>query len=320
MRFDDPLYGEKKVEEDVLQELVGSRPVQRLKKIHQAGPQPFFIEKESMTRFPHSLGVMFLLREFDAPLEEQIAGLLHDVPHTAFSHVADFVFDNSDHEYHDQFLEEVVMDSEIPAILERHGLDVDYILDEDNFPLLERDAPDLCADRIDYFLRDVKMMSGEDVSHLHDALVTRGNRFVLEDRERAEEYALRYIQADEEWWANPREVAVMEIFSRAMNRALEIGLIEEQDFFGTDRELLQVLRESDDEEIREKLELLDSGFEIVRDREDYDFRVETKARYVDPQVAAEDMRRISELSEKVEERIEEHRQDVENGYCIRIKD
>ena len=40
--------------------------------------------------------------------------------------------------------------SEIPNILERYGFNLDYILDDKNFPLKERSLPDLCADRIDY--------------------------------------------------------------------------------------------------------------------------------------------------------------------------
>ncbi len=100
---------------------------------------------------------MFLLKKYDASLEEQIAGLLHDVPHTAFSHVVDFVFGTGKHQgYHERFMKQVIYDSEIPSILEEHGIDVEEVLDESNFKLLERGVPDLCADRIDYFLRDYK--------------------------------------------------------------------------------------------------------------------------------------------------------------------
>ncbi|MFB6190978.1 MAG: HD domain-containing protein, partial [Candidatus Nanohaloarchaea archaeon] len=285
MKFNDTVYGEKTVESELLKELIRSGPVQRLKEVHQMGPQPLFDDgKPQLTRFQHTLGVMFLLREFDASIEEQVAGLLHDVPHTAFSHVADFVFQNSDHEYHDSFLEDVVMDSEIPGILEKHGLEVDYILDEDNFPLLERDAPDLCADRIDYFLRDVRKYTGERVRHLFEGLEVVDGKFVISKKGIAEEYALRYIQADEEIWANPREAAFMEVFAQALRRALEIGLIEEDDFFGTDREVLGVLESSGDDVIEEKLDTLKGGFEVERDPENYDIEVETKGRYVDPQV------------------------------------
>ncbi len=321
MEFDDPVYGSQKVEEEVLQDLINSGPVQRLKHVHQGGPSPFFADRAETKRFEHSLGVMFLLREFNASIEEQIAGLLHDVPHTAFSHVADFVFKNSEHEYHDNFFEEVVMDSKIPEILEEHGLDVDYILDESNFRLLERDAPDLCADRIDYFLRDALKagkLGESEVEKLLNSLTVKDNRFVLKDKETAELYALKYVEADEKVWASPEEAGIYEVFASVLKRAMEIGLIEEEDLFGTDKEIMDLLERSGDPEIEERLELLCGDFRIERNKEDYDFKVKTKARFVDPQVVEEDMRRVSEVSEKVRERIEEHKKDVQSGYCLKI--
>ncbi|MFB6294564.1 MAG: HD domain-containing protein, partial [Candidatus Nanohaloarchaea archaeon] len=150
MDVDDPVYGTVNVDDPVLLELMGTGPVQRLQHVNQAGPAAL-VDEKPVTRYDHSVGVMLLLRVFDAPLREQVAGLLHDVPHTAFSHVADFVFPNEEHEYHERFMETVIRDSEIPEILEEYGFALDDILDESEFPLLERELPDLCADRIDYF-------------------------------------------------------------------------------------------------------------------------------------------------------------------------
>jgi hypothetical protein len=42
----------------------------------------------------------------------------------------------------------------IPHILRKHGLDPECVLEEANFPLLELDAPAVCADRLDYGIRD----------------------------------------------------------------------------------------------------------------------------------------------------------------------
>lgn len=320
MEFEDPIYGDQKVEKEVLKELIKSEPVQRLKNIHQAGPSPFFMDKPPVTRFEHSLGVMFLLRKFDASLEEQIAGLLHDIPHTAFSHVADFVFRTEDHEYHEEFMEEIVHDSEIPEILEKHGVDIDEVLDESNFKLLERDMPDLCADRIDYFLRDYTQHTGEDISNLLNGLTVVDNRFVVEDAEIAEEYALKYIEADELWWANPYEVVLYEVFAEIIRRAMDIDILEEEDLFSTDQKVMDRLRESEDEVIQEKLQLLDEGMDIERNSEDFDYRAETKARYVDPYIDTDEgLKQVSEFSEKVSEKIKEHREEVEGGYRVKIK-
>jgi len=321
MLIEDAVYGDREIEEEVLKELIDSRPFQRLKNIHQAGPQPFFMDKYPMTRYEHSLGVMLLLRDHGASLEEQIAGLLHDVPHTAFSHMVDFVYDTDEHDYHDRFLEKIVKQSEIPEILEKHGLDVDYILDEENFGLLERDAPDLCADRIDYFLRDSQRYGDWKVDHFADSLTAVGGMFVLDGRELAIEYGKKYAEADEEWWANPKEVILTEILAKAVKEALEQDVLTEEELFGTDEQVMEKLRNSDNELIQEKLELLDNGFEIELEAENPDMEVATKARAVDPPVTVDgEVREASEFSDELKKRIKEHKEFVKSGYSVNIKE
>jgi hypothetical protein len=87
-----------------------------------------------ITRFEHSVGVMILVRELGASLTEQIAALLHDVSHTAFSHVIDYVFDGHDSQsYHDEKKEVYMASTTIPAILAQHGYDWRDVLSEE-FP------------------------------------------------------------------------------------------------------------------------------------------------------------------------------------------
>lgn len=326
MRIQDAVYGEETVEEDVLIELLQSDPVQRLQGVKQNGPQPHFIEKPIVTRYQHSLGVMLLLRRFGAPIEEQIAGLLHDVPHTAFSHVADFVFPNEEHSFHERFLEDVIMASEIPAILERHGFDTTYILDEDNFPLLEQDLPGLCGDRIDYFLRDTRVVGGEDIGGLLDGLAVRDavagerdDRFVVPDPEVAEAYAMRYIRADERWWANPEEVAIMRVFAEAVRAALDAGVMTRDDLFEDDDHVWTVLHAAEEPGVREPLRRLREQ-EIVVGADDPDLVVETKARAVDPLTRVEGaFVPVSHYSEQVRERIRGHEADVADGFRIAFR-
>lgn len=68
----------------------------------------------------------------------------------------DYVFDNDNESYHEEIFSSVVKNSEIPAILAKHGYNYeDILLDDSKWTLLERSAPELCADRVDYTLRDM---------------------------------------------------------------------------------------------------------------------------------------------------------------------
>lgn len=320
MKIEDPVYGSHDISEEVIIELINSEPMQRLKEIHQAGPSPFFIEeKPYTTRFEHSLGVMILLRKFNASLEEQIAGLLHDVPHTAFSHVADFVFEDEDHEYHERFMDEIIYDSEIPEILERHGYDIEYILDESNFGLLERDLPKLCADRLDYSMRDLKSHKDYDMQKFIQGLTVKNGEFVFKDFETAEEFGLKFIELDSTVYASPKEVAIYELFADIIRKALELDEISEEDLFTTDRELMKKLRDIDCDEIQLKFDLLDSGLEVETGAREPDINGNTKARAVDPPFLEDGEKlQASKHSEKLEEAIEEHNHRIGSGFKINV--
>ncbi len=153
MIVSDIIYGDYNVDH-VLAELIMSKPVQKLKGIHQGGASYLVNEEWNVTRYEHSVGVMLLIKKLGGSIEEQIAGLLHDVSHTAFSHVIDFVLENKEEDYHEKIYQKVIIDSEIPCILKKHGYDYkDILFNESKWTLLEQPAPELCADRVDYTLR-----------------------------------------------------------------------------------------------------------------------------------------------------------------------
>ncbi|MGC8537910.1 MAG: HD domain-containing protein, partial [Candidatus Micrarchaeia archaeon] len=94
MQVSDPVYGGFEIENEAIIDLMKSKPMERIKHISQQGiPREFnFKGATNHGRYEHCVGVMLLLRKLGASDEEQIAGLLHDVSHTAFSHTADMVF------------------------------------------------------------------------------------------------------------------------------------------------------------------------------------------------------------------------------------
>src|SRR3989344_8317667 len=151
----DRMYGTAFIDSPVLIELIQSQPVQRLKGIAQFGVPDEFYHLKNYSRYEHCIGTMLLLKQLEASLEEQIAGLLHDVSHTAFSHVIDWVVGNGHVEdYQDTQHKKVIANSEIGRILKSYGYDPQAISDYHHFTLLESDLPNICADRIDYSLRE----------------------------------------------------------------------------------------------------------------------------------------------------------------------
>ena len=158
MKYIDRVYGNFEINEPVILELINSKALQRLKEIDQSGYfEPYVPKGSAYSRFEHSIGVYLLLKMYGSPIEEQIAGLIHDVSHSAFSHCIDYVLDAGSQKkqnHQDNVFDDFVKKSDIPVILKKHNLDLAYILEDLNFPLKERDLPDLCADRIDYSLKD----------------------------------------------------------------------------------------------------------------------------------------------------------------------
>ena len=155
MQYTDKIYG--KVElPSVIEELIHTKVFQRLTRIHQGGVIILTNPTLNHTRFDHSIGVMVLIQKLGGTIEEQTAGLLHDISHTAFSHLVDYVFDNEEEDYHEKRYETVLKNKELMMVLKKHGFSINQFFDLEQFKLLEYPLPYLSADRIDYTLRDFK--------------------------------------------------------------------------------------------------------------------------------------------------------------------
>lgn len=321
MLIKDRVYGEFEVTEEVLIELINSKPVQRLKGISQHGTSRLSLYPEPVSRYEHSVGVMILLRLLSASLEEQIAGLLHDVPHTAFSHVIDWVYKSKEQDFHEKFHEKVVMNSEIPQILQKFGFDINRILNEHNFPLLERPSPDLCADRIDYTLRDYSLVmnSNSRVLEMFKAMVVKDNEIIFSDKKQAKNFTDINLWMGQSWWANIVDVARYQIFANAIQIALNEDILIESDLFNDDSFVYDKLVNSSNEKIMAELNLLNQDFECVHDPDNYMFHSFAKFRYVNPKVLTENViKRVSELFPEMKNIFEEEKVKVEAGYYIKV--
>ncbi|OUA52270.1 HD domain-containing protein [Bacillus thuringiensis] len=322
MIISDVLYGEFEVDV-VLEELILSKPTQRLKGIHQAGASYLMNEKWNVTRFDHSVGVMLLVKKLGGSVEEQIAGLLHDVSHTAFSHVIDYVFDNEDESYHEEIFSSVVKNSEIPAILAKHGYNYeDILLDDSKWTLLERSAPELCADRVDYTLRDMytyEYISLEEVhSFLEDVIAVEG-KMVLQSIEMAEWFTETYYKEVIDFFMKPMNIYGNDMLAKMLKVALHKRIIHADDFLLEDEELISKLQQCNDSEVHALLRKVHPNVKVKEARDDYDLYQKNKVRLIDPPLLREgEVVQSSVVSEKIKQMSEVAYEKAVRGMYVKV--
>lgn len=288
MQIHDKIYGTITVETPVIQDLINSKPMQRLKHIDQHGAHQYISPNKCISRFDHSVGAWYLSAKFNRPIAEQIASLLHDIPHTAFSHVIDIVMNDPKHEYHDRFFEKIIRQSEIPEILAKHHLSLDAVLDKKAYPLLNNDLPDISVDRWDYFMRDgyvYEMFPIETVQLFLSAMFEKDEKFYFNDIRIANQFAVLFMNCSRLLWLDPVSHGSFFILATVIKTSLEKGYITDMDCFTTDDELMQKIRDAKDGELNKQLDRLTPGlhFEYTT-KEDAEFSGMNKPRYVDPWV------------------------------------
>lgn len=304
MTYKDEIYGTIKITEPVILDLMKSPSLKRLKDIDQAGYFEPHFPGSSRTRFEHSVGVYLLLKKYSAPIEEQIAGLIHDVSHTAFSHCADYALDagsQTKHDYQDNIFVDFVKKTEIPIIIKKHDFDPGYILDEENFPLKEKKLPDLCADRIDYSLRGAVFFMGMRKAEIKDFLnnlEVEDQNWVFKNFESAKKYANLFAMLNAYYYAGLQSAVMLKTVGDYLRHGLLKGYIAEKDLHTTDKEVLSRLSQYHNKDKQLKLFFnrmtLKTGYR--NDPKDYTVHVVCKSRAVDPLCRYEgEIKRVSDI-------------------------
>jgi hypothetical protein len=303
IEYNDDVYGPVQIEEPVLLVVMDSAAMWRLDGVLQHGISGLIGLTDPITRREHSIGAMLLVRRLGAPVKEQVAALLHDVSHTAFSHVIDYVFHGHDSQsYHDEMKESYLVGTDIPAILAQYGYDWHDFLDEGQYTLLEQPSPALCADRLDYFLRDgpgLGVMTAEQIQQALPQLVVHDGRIGVDDPAVARWLGDTFMAADQASWANFHEVGLYELTAQAIRMALDKGILVQADIWGTDEPAWRKLKNTADPELQAIVELIRPETQFVWDEEKPDFRISTKLRTIDPDVLVDgSFRPLSTLDEE----------------------
>lgn len=314
----DRLYGEYSTEIPVIKDLIQSHSLQRLKWINQFGIPDEFYHLENFSRHEHSIGTMLLLKHLGASEEEQIAGLLHDVSHRAFSHVYDWVVsdytngatsENSQDERHIDFIH----NSELVGILESHGYSAERLTNYHHFGLLERESPDLCADRVDYSLREFNPRLASDI---FSGLIAFDGQIICRDLETSAKFGRAFLTLQTEHWGGYEATARYHQFASILTRAINIGVISPEDFDKDDNHIVDKLRTSSDKDITDRLDYLRQR-KLPRSSEGV--TVYKKFRYIDPPILMSgNLVRLSEVDYNFVSLLDEAREDNRKGVLVAV--
>ncbi|MGP0064370.1 MAG: HD domain-containing protein [Isosphaeraceae bacterium] len=285
MRWNDRVYGDVAIEEPGILDLIGCPTFQRLKGIRQAGPSALAFPFKNVTRFEHCVGVYLLLRRLAADPREQAAGLLHDVSHTAFSHAVDFVVSSKEQDHHEQLKPLMLERPDIVAALGRLGYAPRDFYDDSIYPLLEQPLPSLCADRLDYFLRDglaCGVVRPDAVDRILGHLAVWDDRMVLTDIDVAREAVSLFKAMNRDWWAGQTEAFIYNEFADALREGLRLGVLTPDDLLTEDDLVLAKLDAAGSPSITRTL----AGIRHFRPESarGYVPRVAPKERWIDPLV------------------------------------
>lgn len=287
MIIKDEVYGEFNID-GVLEELINTRAVKRLKNIHQSGASFLVNPKFNVTRFEHSVGTMIFVQLMGASIEEQIAALLHDISHTAFSHVVDYALKNKNEDYHEKIYIKVIEESEIPKVLNKYGYNYKDILeDESKWTILERPAPELCGDRIDYTLRDMihnGIITNEEAHEFISSLEVKCGQVVVNSVDKAEWFVDIYYKEVIDFFMNPLNAYADDRLSNVLKIALDKQYISYDDLLKDDYYVLDIIRNIEDEEIIKLMDGLNYSIRAFEDDENYEIHIVNKLRLIDPGV------------------------------------
>lgn len=327
MIYSDRVYGKVEISEPVVLELIKSPAIERLKGIDQAGYRPLWVKTDvklknryDNSRFSHSVGVYILLKKYGASLEEQIAGLIHDISHAAFSHCIDYVLEEGsekEHNHQDNIFEKFVRKTEIPEILKKYNFNIGYVLNDMNFPLKEKPLPDLCADRLDYSLRTAvifEVINEKELNYFLNNLGVKDKRWIFRNFYSAKKYAELFFKLNNNYYAGIKSAVMFRTVGDCLRYALEKKYISALDLYTTDEEVIKKIKGNLNKDRNLKLffQRMDGQIKIQNNPKNYDARVFCKSRIVDPLCEHKGkIKRVSEIDKKWAEVVKKESQPKE---------
>jgi len=242
------LYGDVIVDNNLIKALINHPALKRMRFIDNAGPSRYFRSLPAYSLFDHALGVYVILKRFNRPLDEQIAGMLEPIAHSVFSHQGTLFLrpKSSNKPYylaaHSSYLKTVGLE---PWLMKAKlsAQDVDPL--NEKFTALYQNPPFLSAIEIEMTLRlaySYKLLTIKEIKQIMDDLRFEEGRWFFVTEKSAAKLGTLSLYFTERYWGAPQNYVVNRWVAAAMKRAVDLGVLSVKEIrFGIDKSVLQKL-------------------------------------------------------------------------------
>lgn len=270
----------------------------------------------SYTRHVHSVGVARIVWHFTGDLTQAVAGLLHDISTPAFAHTVDFLNNDHDKQESTEGATRAVIEgsAEIAALLERHRIPVEEVVDYHRYPIADNNTPRLSADRLEYTFGTAYNMGYADLPEIRRIY---GDLHVAKNESGEDELCFASLPAaraftelsltNSRLFVSDADRFAMQRLADLLRDALAGGALSPDDLCTTDAQVIAKLRA--DPAVSQqwanyaRLSAVAASQEPPPGR--YSVNVSAKRRYINPLVdCGGDIRRISDADAKMREKIE----------------
>ena len=192
------------------------------------------------SRLDHSVGVALIIWNFTKDKTQTIAGLLHDISTTVFSHVSDFrkgdALTQTSTEEPTQKM--ILSDSVLCNLLQQDGIDPKKVVDYHVYPIADNEIPSLSADRLEYMYPSGAALDGswslEEIAKTYNDLTIFKNEENKDELgfnsvEIAELYCKKFCMIGHILQLNENKLC-LQLLSQIMSKAVELDVLQEEDF------------------------------------------------------------------------------------------
>lgn len=284
---------------------------------------PLFEYKMNLSRFEHSLWVALIIWNFTKSKKQTISWLLHDISHSAFSHVWDFILWDPEHqESSEKFISELICwDDVITSELKSLSIEIGEIEDYEIYPIADNPGPQLSADRLEYNLSSpfiLWCLTADDIAEIYnDLIIWKDENRQPELSFTTESLALKFgflsIENDSTLFSSHEAVFTMTYLAEIIKKMLEIWEIKQTDLYRLwDTDVVSMMESSKDSSIRKAWSNYKTTKKInLQDTSDNNqgfISSKCKRRWVDPLIKKwNSYIRLSNISEDFKNRVEEHK-------------